>query len=145
MRHGSTLRWRNAIAWITWIVCIKLHVSEMMLNLGAAGPGAAALILSRRSRSPLPRISSVRILLFLLVAAGCSVILSQNYAWRATHPLHFRWDQWSLVPAIPSAWIVTAAMSRDPGNKDIGIHLDGPIPNLRRVHRNYDRAFLDCF
>jgi len=111
------------LAWIPWIVCIKLHASEMMLNLGVAGPSLAALILLRRSRSAVPRIAAGRVLLFLLLVAGCSVILSLYYAWRTGPTLHLQWDPWSLIPSIAPAWIVSSALSRDLGIRELGVSL----------------------
>lgn len=108
-----------AFAWIPWIVCIKLHVPEMMLSLGAAGPSLAALFLLRRSGGPARRITLPRILLFLLASAGCSVVLSIYYQAGSGSIPHLQWRAWSLIPSIAPAWILARALSPDgsPGNK----------------------------
>lgn len=108
-----------AIAWVLWIVCIQIHASEQMLNLGAAGPGIAALILLRRSPISVRRLKSTRILLFLLVTAACSVILSLYCLWRSSPTLNFQWNPWALIPSIAPGWILSSLLSRDQGDRDL--------------------------
>lgn len=110
-------------AWIPWIIWNKVHGSELMLNLGAAGPAIAALALSRRRRIRALRFRLRRVFLFLLAVAGCSVILSLYYATRAGSPLQFRWGPWSLIPSIAPAWILASALSPDPGIRDLAASL----------------------
>ena len=123
-RQGIAGAWKYvalayATAWILWIVCIRIHASEQMLNLGAAGPAIAALILVRRSPVSFRRVTSGRILLFLLLVLGCSVVLSLYYVWRSNSTLNFQWDSWTLIPSIAPAWILCSLLSCDQGVKDL--------------------------
>jgi membrane protease YdiL (CAAX protease family) len=123
-RQGISGAWKYvalaySIAWVLWIACIQLHAPESMLILGAAGPSLAALILLRRSPISLRRLTSGRILLFLLAIAGCSVILSLYFASRSSSALHFQWDPWTLIPSAAPAWILSSVLSPDQGIRDL--------------------------
>lgn len=108
-----------AFAWIPWIACVKLHASEMMFYIGGAGPAIAALILLQSRPTAVPRFCSARIVLFILAAAGCSVILSEYYAARSGSTLHFQWNPWSLIPSIAPAWILSSVFSADGQIRDL--------------------------
>ena len=103
-----------AFAWTSWIVAVRLHASEMMLNIGVASPALSALALSRPfSAAVRRRLTLGRIVLFVLALAACSVILSLYYAWRTSSDLSFRWNPWALIPAILPAWILSSIHSSD--------------------------------
>jgi membrane protease YdiL (CAAX protease family) len=116
-----------AFAWTSWIVALRLHASEMMLNIGVAGPAFAALLLSRPFSAVVQRRFALgRILLFTLAVAACSVILSLYYAWRTGSDLSFRWNPWALIPAILPAWILCSI--RSSGRREV----NDPVSSIMR-------------
>ena len=98
-----------------WIVAIKLHTREEFLHFGSAGPALMAVILSYRGKAASVNRPWMRLLVFFLVACGLLVGLSLHYAWRSDPNLNITLSPWLVIPAIPSAWIVSASVSKDSG------------------------------
>ena len=98
-------------SWTCWIFVIKVHAPEMMLHIGSAGPALVALIASRRMPLSIRRISPMRVIVFVIALALCSLILSLYYAWGTGSALPFRFDPWTLIPSVLPACVISSAIS----------------------------------
>jgi len=107
------------LSWVCWIVAIKLHAREEVLNIGTAGPALAAMLLSRRRvADPLYR-PLRRAALFVLAAVGSWLVLCLQFAWRSSSDFTLHLHPWLLGVAAVPAWVISGALSKDTGVRDL--------------------------
>jgi membrane protease YdiL (CAAX protease family) len=110
------------LSWCFWIPAIRLHAGVDMLILGAAGPAAAAMLLSYRGE----RVGSggaeragpsfwSRLKSFLPLLLICWAVLTLSDEWREGVRWPIRFMPVLLIPSVAPAWIISGASSSDIG------------------------------
>jgi uncharacterized protein len=113
-----------AIAWLIWITAEHFGVGpdrgEYIAAFGTAGPALAAIFLSRRGQDAAGERLSARLLSFVLLWLFASAIYLTNDKLRGVHPQTSITYYFlvALLATIP-AWILSGALTRDPGVREL--------------------------
>jgi membrane protease YdiL (CAAX protease family) len=109
---GAYLFLAFALSWALWVPVILWKENPVFLNLGG-GPALAAMWLAASDHRP--RKNLARLLAFALLVPLCWLAVIFNIGANAGPDTPLRFNPGLLGPSAISAWIISAAFSRDSG------------------------------